>query len=146
MENVPGILSMKTPDGQKVPDAICKMFREAGYNVKYRKLNAANYGVPQKRIRVFFYAWLPDMEEPDFPAPTNYDPEKRCERCGVEHAALIHPCLFCGHDAQGGEMLVGTEMKDVCPMCFSIWGHNPDGTFLAAIETEECGEDDFVIL
>ena len=61
MENVPGILSMKTKDNQKVKDIILSEFRAAGYNVKICKLNAAEYGVPQARERVFFIGIRKDI-------------------------------------------------------------------------------------
>lgn len=54
MENVAGILSMKTRDGIYVKDIIFEEFEAAGYSVDVKILNAANYGVPQSRNRVFF--------------------------------------------------------------------------------------------
>lgn len=51
MENVAGILSMERG---KVLENILKSFQQIGYNVKYKLLNAAEYGVPQKRERVIF--------------------------------------------------------------------------------------------
>ena len=57
IENVPGILSMKTAKGEYVKDIIkYELEHTDGYKVKYFKLLAANYGVPQKRKRVFFIA------------------------------------------------------------------------------------------
>ena len=54
MENVPGILSMKTADKHNVAEIINKEFTNIGYNVETLKLNSADYGVPQTRNRVFF--------------------------------------------------------------------------------------------
>lgn len=54
MENVTGILSMKTKNGDSVKDLILNEYDSAGYNVNIFILNAADYGVPQSRIRVFF--------------------------------------------------------------------------------------------
>ena len=52
MENVPGMLSYKNG---RVVEQICEDFSEAGYNVSDpRILNAADYGVPQVRRRIFF--------------------------------------------------------------------------------------------
>jgi len=56
MENVKGLLSMKTPQGENVIDIVEKEFQDIGYNVSYKILNAAEYGVPQKRERVIFIA------------------------------------------------------------------------------------------
>ena len=61
MENVTGILSMKTKDNQLVKDIILSEYDAAGYNVKICKLNAAEYGVPQKRERVFFIGIRKDL-------------------------------------------------------------------------------------
>lgn len=54
MENVTGILSMKTKNGESVKELILNEFSVAGYNVEIYTLNAAEFGVPQSRIRVFF--------------------------------------------------------------------------------------------
>ncbi|MHA1732565.1 MAG: DNA cytosine methyltransferase [Promethearchaeota archaeon] len=51
MENVPGILTMR---GGRVRDLIIGKFEEEGYAVGVRKLMAVDYGVPQRRARVFF--------------------------------------------------------------------------------------------
>jgi len=71
MENVPGILTMKTESGEYVKDILKLQFQNLGYTLKYEKLYAPEYGVPQKRRRVIFLAWRVDMQEPDFPAPTH---------------------------------------------------------------------------
>lgn len=54
MENVTGILSMKTRTGDLVKDIIRLEFEKAGYKSCVHVLNAANFGVPQSRQRVFF--------------------------------------------------------------------------------------------
>lgn len=61
MENVPGILSMHTKKGEKVKDLILDEFESVNYNVTYFKLNAAEYGVPQSRVRVFFIGIRKDL-------------------------------------------------------------------------------------
>jgi DNA (cytosine-5)-methyltransferase 1 len=48
-ENVKGILSM---ENGKVIDMIINDFKSLGYDIEYRILNAAEYGVPQARERV----------------------------------------------------------------------------------------------
>jgi DNA (cytosine-5)-methyltransferase 1 len=48
-ENVKGILSLH---GGKVINMIINDFKNLGYNVDYKLLNSANYGVPQQRERV----------------------------------------------------------------------------------------------
>lgn len=62
MENVTGILSMKTKNNESVKDLILKEYNDIGYNVKICKLNAAEHGVPQARIRVIFIGIRNDIE------------------------------------------------------------------------------------
>ena len=54
MENVTGMLTAEDEHGTPVPDIVCREFRKSGYQVTYKVLNAADYGVPQTRRRVFF--------------------------------------------------------------------------------------------
>jgi DNA (cytosine-5)-methyltransferase 1 len=51
MENVPGILSK---DGGVWHRRILELADALGYKVKWQKLDAADYGVPQHRVRVFY--------------------------------------------------------------------------------------------
>lgn len=62
MENVTGILSMQTKSGELVKDVILNEYHNAGYNVEIFILNAAEFGVPQARIRVFFIGLRNDIE------------------------------------------------------------------------------------
>jgi len=60
-ENVPGVLSS---DGGRDFAAILTAFRECGYSVCYRVLDAQHYGVPQRRRRVFLVGYLGDDWRP----------------------------------------------------------------------------------
>jgi len=51
IENVKGLITLS---GGMFKDDIVRRFSELGYSVKYKVLNAADYGVPQNRQRVFF--------------------------------------------------------------------------------------------
>jgi DNA (cytosine-5)-methyltransferase 1 len=53
MENVKGLLSMKTADGSSVIEIILDEFSKAGYKTSYSILNSAWFGAPQLRERVF---------------------------------------------------------------------------------------------
>lgn len=66
LENVPNILSIG--EGT-VRDAIVNDFSELGYNVTYKVLLAADYGVPQNRKRAIFVGML-DGSKFEFPNPT----------------------------------------------------------------------------
>ena len=52
MENVPGILASSI-NGVKLIDYLQGQYRNLGYDVTLLKVNAADYGVPQRRKRVF---------------------------------------------------------------------------------------------
>ena len=62
MENVTGILSMKTKENKLVKNLILEEYDKAGYNVEIFKLNAAEFGVPQSRIRVVFIGIRKDLK------------------------------------------------------------------------------------
>lgn len=61
MENVTGILSMETKSGELVKNVILDEYDKAGYNVEIFILNAAEFGVPQSRMRVFFIGLRKDI-------------------------------------------------------------------------------------
>jgi DNA (cytosine-5)-methyltransferase 1 len=53
MENVPGMLSLKTNSGEKFITYVMREFKKLkGYAVEYRIVNMADYGVPQTRRRL----------------------------------------------------------------------------------------------
>ncbi len=58
---------------ESVPDRIVNQFRRIGYRVEYRLLNAADFGVPQRRERVIFIGTRLDSPI-RFPHPTHSDP------------------------------------------------------------------------
>ena len=74
-ENVKGILSLG--EG-KIFQMIINDFENAGYRVKYRVLNAADYGVPQRRERVIILGVRNDVSmELAYPISTHSEqPEK----------------------------------------------------------------------
>lgn len=59
-ENVKGIFSANK--GEAFP-LIIKEFENSGYNVNYKLLNSANYGVPQKRERVIIVGVRKDLKK-----------------------------------------------------------------------------------
>ncbi len=52
-ENVVGLKSMKNKNGALVIDDLKRAFERAGYAINMHILNSADYGVPQRRRRVF---------------------------------------------------------------------------------------------
>lgn len=76
MENVRGLLTGKNEKGEKVIDIIKKTFTAIGYTVKVWELNAANYGVPQNRERIFIVGNKLGVEISE-PAWTHYLPTEK---------------------------------------------------------------------
>lgn len=65
-ENVPGMLERHAAYFRWV----IRQFEDTGYRVDYRKLNSADYGVPQSRERVFIAGRL-DGQSWNWPTPTH---------------------------------------------------------------------------
>ncbi len=72
LENVYGLIEMRKKDGRKVVEDIIKDFEELGYNIEVKVLNAADYGVPQRRRRAIFIANNLKLEN-IFPESTHQD-------------------------------------------------------------------------
>ena len=70
IENVPDVLNY---GGHNIPEEICEVLTELGYVCGYTLLNAANYGVPQMRDRMFLLAYVRELESTiRFPEPTHW--------------------------------------------------------------------------
>jgi DNA (cytosine-5)-methyltransferase 1 len=62
MENVKGLLARRNAKGEKVINIIKRSFTSLGYSVEIWLLNAAEYGVPQIRERIFIVGNRLDMD------------------------------------------------------------------------------------
>lgn len=73
MEQVKGFLSALGPNGDKggVKTLLESQLRKLGYNTFCKVLNAADYGVPQTRQRVFFVACEKELSF-EYPTPTHF--------------------------------------------------------------------------
>lgn len=72
-----GITGIKYPDGSVTPDILSNELNEIGYNtLPPRILNAADYGVPQRRNRIIFIGYRKGLIPPQYPEPT-VKPENR---------------------------------------------------------------------
>ncbi|MFQ5906249.1 MAG: DNA cytosine methyltransferase [bacterium] len=73
MENVPGLAYRPS---RPVLDALLKRFSKYGYHVSWQTVNAVNYGVPQKRERLFLVG-VRGHSIFRFPGPTHSPAENR---------------------------------------------------------------------
>ncbi len=79
MENVPGILTMKK--GETIKEIIAA-FKDVGYHINTPvKLKAEDYGVPQKRRRVFIIGSLDSSIELSKPTPLFSDDDSNLPNC-----------------------------------------------------------------
>lgn len=102
MENVPGMMSHR--DGETVRE-IVDDFRRIGYLIpgwetgdNPRILNAADFGVPQMRRRIFFVGIHQDerslIDEFRWPPPTHKDPEQRPQKNLVDYISEKLPSRY----------------------------------------------------
>ncbi len=72
LENVRGLVTARGCTGQpgEVLTEVKEAFEAAGYATSFRLLNAADYGTPQRRVRLFMLATR-DAPLPLFPEPTH---------------------------------------------------------------------------
>lgn len=69
-ENVTGLLSAKNSKGEKIIELLKIAFEEIGYTISMKTINAADYGVPQRRKRVIIVG-LKNGNVFEFPKPTH---------------------------------------------------------------------------
>jgi DNA (cytosine-5)-methyltransferase 1 len=74
LENVKGLVAHDDGNTFKV---IKETLEREGYHIKYRVINAAEYGVPQRRQRIYLVGFRDELAEQmfSFPEPT-YEPTK----------------------------------------------------------------------
>lgn len=73
-ENVKGILSANKKEAFPL---IIKEFEESGYHVKFKLLNSSDFGIPQKRERVFIVGFKNEEDYQKFSFPTPITTENK---------------------------------------------------------------------
>lgn len=65
-----GITGIEYPDGSVTPDILRSELNEIGYKtLEPQILNAADYGVPQRRNRIIFIGYRDGLTPPEYPKP-----------------------------------------------------------------------------
>ncbi len=106
-ENVKGILSI---GGGEVFKLILSDFEGAGYEVQHAVLNAADYGVPQRRERVFFFGKRMDVPGNfRFPPKPTHGPKELCALTGLKPWVSIGQALASLPDPAGSHGLLNHE-------------------------------------
>lgn len=97
MENVPGIVGKR---GIKIFEEAIDRIGKHGYWFHHKELDAQDYGVPQRRKRIFLIAERKDLGDPSFVFPTSFSrkiivrdaighlPEPPED--GTDHPILVH--------------------------------------------------------
>ncbi len=129
-ENVEGFLTMS--GGDFVTDLLDDLI-ECGYQVRLRKVNIANYGVPQLRKRVVVIGAL--HTDPGFPSPSHHAYGAPGAQLKRTESLPLAPCV---HDALVGLPPVAASVAEA-----KVQGHfvTPStGDELQRIESLQCGQ------
>ena len=124
-ENVKGIL---TANKKSAFPLILEEFENCGYDVKHTVMNAAEYGVPQKRERVIIVGFRKDLEI-DFEFPKvvideviNYEPLKRVIEETVEEKYFFSQRAVDGMMRKRATMNKG-RAQDINKPCNTVGAH-----------------------
>jgi DNA (cytosine-5)-methyltransferase 1 len=114
MENVKGLLARCNAKGEKVIDIIRKTFSDLDYTVELWLLNAAEYGVPQIRERIFIVG----------------------NRLGIARIGEPPRTHYLGPVREQGGLFPAMEEDSLLPAC-TLWDSISDLPILRANEGEE---------
>lgn len=125
-ENVKGILSA---NNKKAFPMILSEFEKAGYHVCYKLLNASEYGIPQKRERVFIIGFRELQNSLDFQFPRGTTTEKKIPlKLALEPNANTEDKWYFSQKAVEGMLRVREKMnkgriQDLESPCNTISSH-----------------------
>ena len=107
-ENVKNLLS---GEFEEYRDAIVGKLNALGYEAEWKLVNAADYGVPQLRERVFLTAWKKGAKPFRAPEPSHHDPRKGAN---VDQLPMHHTALDVADD-EGHEYWDAKEIQATAP-------------------------------
>jgi DNA (cytosine-5)-methyltransferase 1 len=107
MENVRGFLAPKHAARR---NNFCKLVKDAGYTVRLpiQALNAADYGVPQRRIRAFVLGHAGGEAAPEYPSPDDFAKPTVWDAIG-DLSLLDRHCSDCDCDHYTGPFGVASD-------------------------------------
>lgn len=124
-ENVKGIL---TANKKSAFPLIIKEFEDSGYDVQYRIMNSADYGVPQKRERVIIVGFRKDLKI-DFTFPRveiedekDYEPLKKIVEEQVDEKYFFSERAVAGMMKKRASMNKG-RAQDINKPCNTVGAH-----------------------
>lgn len=92
MENVPESVNY---NGKNIPENVCEILTENGYNAVWTVLNSADYGVPQIRERVFVIAVKKEFGDiKNLPVPTHQRPDKEYRTMNEQRFPKFKQSMF----------------------------------------------------
>lgn len=131
-ENVKGLMTLN--EG-KILESVKEEFASKGYNVSHKLLNAADFGVPQKRQRLFIIGIREDLDfEFKYPETTHSENEEENKQMWVRIRKAISDCkpadkkYFFSQRAVEGMKKAKNNMKrglyqDLDKPCLTITSH-----------------------
>lgn len=130
-----GITGIEYPDGSVTPDILRSELNEIGYRtLQPRILNAADYGVPQRRNRIIFMGYRDGLTPPEYPEPL-LTPD--------QHLSLLDAI---------GDLIVDGDVRDkICPnltqyQIDSINGRTPTAQFRTGVHCFEDCDKHFLVI
>lgn len=132
--------SLMHPTNKSIVDKFIEIIEENGYKYKIVRANALDYGVPQKRKRLFIIGTKGEFKR-DEPIKTHGDPET-CAVTGLKPYATVGPFL---EGFEGDEYFEeyevtkgGTYYEDLCEVppgqnykALTAWAGYPNPKFVA---------------
>ena len=130
------VRSITHPRNKPVLEALEHAARARGYKLRFVAANAAEYGVPQRRQRVFLFGFK--QRQPEAPKPTHAAPEVAAEE-GKHPFEVTGPALapFAGEEFFEPEEVVegrwAEHLRTVPPggnyKAHTAWGGHPNPTW-----------------
>lgn len=124
-ENVKGIL---TANKRSAFPLIIKEFEDSGYDVQYRILNSADYGVPQKRERVIIVGFRKDLHisfnfpDAEIESEDGYAPLRKVIEADVDEKYFFSDRAVAGMMKKRESMNKG-RAQDINKPCNTVGAH-----------------------